>query len=63
MNADFVGEGLQLPNQIMDLHAERIGDDLQRLNGNVRLSALDLAHVRSIEPGEIPDLILRPPAL
>ncbi len=46
--------------QIHDAHTEGIGDDLQRLNRDVALAALDLAHVRPVQAGFIGEHVLRP---
>jgi hypothetical protein len=46
-------------HQIRYLQAQSVGDDLQGLDRNIRLSAFDLAHVSSVESGAIGEGILR----
>lgn len=49
-------------HQIHDPHTERIGKDLERLKGHVALPALDLAHVRPVQPRPVGEHVLRPAA-
>jgi hypothetical protein len=38
-----------LPHEFRDVESQSIGDQLQRLNGNVAFAALKLPHVRAID--------------
>ncbi len=54
---------LQIPDEVTDLNVQRIGYDLERLNGDIALAAFDLTDVRPIQAREISKDILRPLAL
>lgn len=47
-------------HQIDNADAQRIGDDLERLNRHVALSTLDFADVSAIQAGSVGKHILRP---
>jgi hypothetical protein len=61
--ADGIAMVLQLPDEIVNFDAQRIGDGLEGLDSDVRFAALDFAHVGAVQARLVAELVLRPAAL
>ena len=53
-------ESLQPADQIHYPHVQRVGQDLERLEGDVALAAFDFADVRTVQTGLVREHVLRP---
>jgi hypothetical protein len=47
-------------HEIGNLDSQRVGNDLERLDGDITLTALDFADVRAIQTGTVAEQILGP---